>query len=228
MKNKLLKSTLIGCVICTLFSIFYVGLYLVAKLDSESSESFNLTLVSMSLCVPFTATMYLAYMIKAEIIKSAIFAISSYLSLAIFVAMSCLVWGIDFYEFDRDSEISLIYVMLIVPLTIILYVSYLSFESYCSLRSQTHIWRNVLGQIFTYIGIILLALIVFSTFVYIFGGLSLTNTILFVLFFICIYGCVCLLGNLIDKNFIARIKALILFIIVQFICLIVFSLFFGL
>lgn len=110
MKDKLLKSTLIGCVICTLFSIFYVGLYLVAKLDRKSSKFFNLTLVSMSLCVPFTATMYLAYMIKGEIIKSAIFAISSYLSLAIFVAMSCLAWGIDFYEFDRDSEINLIYV----------------------------------------------------------------------------------------------------------------------
>lgn len=83
MKDKLLKSTLIGCVICTLFSIFYVGLYLVAKLDRKSNESFNLTLVSMSLCVPFTATMYLAYMIKSELIKSTIFAISSYLSLAI-------------------------------------------------------------------------------------------------------------------------------------------------
>ena len=58
MKDKLLKSTLIGCVICTLFSIFYIGLYLVAKLDSESDESLNLALVSMSICVPFTATMY--------------------------------------------------------------------------------------------------------------------------------------------------------------------------
>lgn len=134
MKDKLLKSTLIGCVICTLFSIFYIGLYLVAKLDSESDESLNLALVSMSLCAPFTATMYLAYMIKGELIKSAIFAISSYLSLAIFVTMSCLAWGIVFYGFDRDSEISLIYVMFIVPLTIILYLSYLSFESYLSLQ----------------------------------------------------------------------------------------------
>lgn len=187
MKDKLLKSTLIGCVICTLFSIFYVGLYLVAKLDRKSSKFFNLTLVSMSLCVPFTATMYLAYMIKGEIIKSAIFAISSYLSLAIFVAMSCLVWGIDFYEFDRDSEISLIYVMLIVPLTIILYLSYLSFESYSSLRGQTHIWRNVLGQIFAYIGIILLAFIVFSTF---WWFKSLKHNIICIVFYLRVWLCV--------------------------------------
>ena len=221
-KNKLLKSITVSCCICVPFSIFYVALYLLAKPDREPNEWLNLALLSLSLIIPFAVIIYLAYTIKGKLIKSVAFGISSYVSWGVFVAMSCLMWNMDFDEFNKEGEAGLLYATLILPLTTILYLSYLLFESYVFLRN----FSNHIFHILTYIAIMLLA---YSIVIYFSYTFTLTlGTILFALFIGIIYICVFWLQRYIECNFATNIRAILLFLVTQYICCVAFGVFVGL